>query len=310
MSDAKRILITGATGVVGTALLQHLRTSGYEVVALLGQKHCNLEDASDTQDAFNDARPDCVIHLAAAVYGLGGNITFPGDIFRRNMLINTNVIDASRKCGARKIVAMGTTAIYSDRARQPFEESDALVDVPHGSEFAYAYAKRAMLVQLECYQRQFGLDFAYAISTNVYGPHDRFDPTYGHVVPSLMWKFANAEKSETAVEVWGDGSPTRDFIYASDVAQGLGIMLEHGSGAYNLATGKAHTIRELVSIISQHFPDIEYRWDTSKPLGQKCRSYDITRLSQLGFKSQHTLEMGIRETVQWIRTHWDSIRTA
>lgn len=305
-----RILVTGASGVVGHALVGLLQKAGEVVIPVNGRADVDFESFTQTRALFRYVKPHLVYHLAGAVFGVGGNMAFPGDAIRRNLLINTHVIAAASELGARKIVAMGTTAIYGDAARQPFSENEALHGVPHESERAYAFAKRAMLVMLESYSQQFNLQFAYAIATNMYGAHDRFDARYGHVIPSLISKFAQAEKTPgESVEVWGDGSPTRDFLYAPDAATGLHLLMTEGEGAYNLATGHTHTIRQLVDVIAAQFPNVRYAWDVTKPNGQQIRSYDTSRIRNLGFSLRYDLAGGIAETIDWFRHNESEVRT-
>jgi GDP-L-fucose synthase len=304
----KRVLITGANGMVGQALLAELRKHPYDIRALAGRSDCDLLSGDHVHAVMQEFKPDEVYHLAAAVFGVGGNMKFPGEIFYRNTLMNLNVIEAARNAGATKIVAMGSAAIYADDLAQPMNEDDAMTGMPHDSEFGYAFSKRAMLVQLECYKQQYGLEYAYVIATNMYGPGDRFDPAHGHVVPSLIKKFLDAEKSGEKVEVWGNGSPTRDFLYAQDAAVGLHLIMQGGHGAINLASGSACPVRDLVEEIARNFPNVEYYWNPDRPLGQLKRSYDIDRLAALGFVAQFPLREGVKETVEWARAHADVLR--
>lgn len=305
-----RVLVTGASGVVGRAIVPLLRKAkDIDVIAIEGRGDLDLECFSDTQAVFRFIKPDHVIHLAGAVFGVGGNLKFPADSFRRNIMINCNVIECCREYSVKKIVAMGTTAIYSDEAAMPFKETDALKGEPHGSEYAYASAKRSMLVQLESYKKQYGMHFVYAIATNMYGPHDRFDARYGHVIPSLVQKFDLASKSGEVVEIWGDGTPTRDFLFSSDAAHAIATLLGYGDGAYNLASGNVCSIAELVDVISGCFPSVKYKWDTSKPLGQLRRDYNTSRLAALGFKPAYDLKAGIKETVNWYLANTSERRT-
>jgi GDP-L-fucose synthase len=295
-----KLLITGAGGMLGHAVLATLRRhKTYDVIPVLGREQVDLESECDTRALFRFVRPDLVIHLAAAVFGLGGNLKFPGEIYKRNIFINTNIVDASRNFGVRKLVVAGTTAIYSDIAPQPFREEDCLLGEPHHSEYAYATAKRAMLVQLNSYKEQYGMDFAYAVPTNMYGPHDRFDTEVGHVVPSLISKFLNSAASGGTVDVWGDGTPTRDFLYSYDAAAALILLLEKGSGLFNVASGTSHSIKELVETLQGLLPGVNVSWDKSKPLGQRRRSYNIEKLRRLGFDPQYQLAEGLRQTVAW-----------
>jgi GDP-L-fucose synthase len=208
----------------------------------------------------------------------------------------------------KKVVAMGSAAMYSDNLNQPMSESDALGGEPHGSEFAYAFAKRALLVQLMSYRQQFGIEYAFAIATNMYGPGDRFNTAYGHVVPSLLRKFIDARDTGDLVEVWGDGSPTRDFLYAVDAARALDLLMTHGSGTYNVASGTVHTIGDLVRSVASSFPTVKYYWNKDRPMGQMVRSYDISRLKALGFKPEYSLDEGIRETVNWLEKNRENLR--
>lgn len=302
-----RIVVTGASGVVGHALVTHLKAMGRDVVPLAGRADVNLESFDETLRIFEKHKPSEVYHIAGAVFGLGGNSAFPGDAYRRNVLINTHVVEASRLAGVKKIVAMGSAAMYADQEIPFFREEDVMKNLPHKSEQAYGFAKRGLLVQLEAYRQQFGLDFAFAIATNMYGPHDRFDPRYGHVIPSLITKFASAGPDDI-VEIWGDGSPTRDFLYAADAAKGLSLMMEKGEGPYNLATGQSVRIADLVTVLSELFPKTKYRWDTTKPLGQLARSYATDRLATLGFVPDFNLRQGLEETVRWFNANQDVIR--
>jgi GDP-L-fucose synthase len=303
-----RVLVTGAGGAVGVALVEYLRSNGEEVVVVSSRRDCDLEDGAATTAFFRAAKPTQVYHLAGAVFGLGGNTAFPGEAFRRNTLMNVNVIEASRLAGVTKVLGMGSAAIYADGIAQPMSERDALVGEPHASEYAYAFAKRGLLVQLESYNRQYGLDYVYAISTNLYGPHDRFNSDYGHVVPSLLTKFYDAEQNGATVEIWGDGSPTRDFLYSADAAKGLVLMMAEGQGAYNLASGHSRSIADLASAITRAFPTVRYVWDPSKPLGQLRRAYDISKLQGLGFQCDFSLESGLEATVAWIRGNAATLR--
>jgi GDP-L-fucose synthase len=304
-----RIIVTGASGVIGKALTQRLQESGADVHIIGGRKDCDLEDPASTNAFFQKVQPELVYHLAGAVFGVGGNTAFPGDAFRRNTLINVNVVEATRLAGARKIVAMGSAAIYADGLQQPMRAIDALKGEPHASEYAYAFAKRGLLVQLESYQKQFGLNYAYAISTNLYGPHDRFNADYGHVIPSLITKFEQARLDKTPVNVWGDGSPTRDFLYGADAAKGLTLMMEKGEGRYNLASGTSRSIKHLVEGLSKLYPDVEYAFDPTKPLGQLTRSYDVEAIQNLGFTCDYNLEAGLAQTVEWVRANLGNLRT-
>jgi GDP-L-fucose synthase len=300
-----RLLITGASGVVGRAFAARAALDPQiDVVALSGRDDGDLEQSQEARAIVRFVKPDAIVHLAAAVHGLGGNLKFPADVYRRNILINTHVLDACREFNVGKVVAMGTTAIYSDTVTIPFSETDCLLGEPHGSEYAYATAKRAMLVQLRSYSDQYGLKYAYAIATNMYGPHDRFDAENGHVVPSLISKFQSAQTSSDDVTIWGDGAPTRDFLYSDDAAEGLLLLLKLGEGTFNLATGHSRSIADLVEVLKRHYPGVTVKWDENKPRGQLKRSYSIERLTSLGYSPQYMLEDGIGKTIEWYRKNF------
>jgi GDP-L-fucose synthase len=305
-----RILITGAGGVLGSALRR--LTAEMEIEALLAptRTDCDLMDAKSVTALFTDFRPTIVLHLAGRVSGVQGNITFAGAAFYENAMINLNVVEAARLAGCRKVVAAGTTAIYSDAAPLPMKESDLWLGPPHGSEGPYGHAKRAMFAHLEAYAQQYGLDFGYMICTNLYGPNDRFDEVYGHVVPSLISRFHNAVQTQApSVTIWGDGSPTRDFLFADDAASAFLTVAAHGSGAYNTATGRSLPIRDLVEAVrtASGFQG-EILWDTDKPKGQLRRAYDVTRLSDLGWAPKFDLNAGVKATYDWFAQNTGSVR--
>lgn len=306
-----RVLVTGAGGMLGHSVISALeRWPGTDVVAISGRAEIDLEKDDESRAIVRFVRPNAIIHLAAAVFGLGGNLRYPADVYRSNVRINTNIIDAAHCFDVKKIVVAGTSAIYSDSAAMPFREEDCLLGEPHHSEYAYATAKRAMLVQLKSYEQQYGLNYAYAIATNMYGPHDRFDPAVGHVVPSLISKFLTAATSGGTVEVWGDGTPTRDFLHSFDAAEAILLLLKEGSGPYNVASGTTHTIKDLVKVLSDIFPDVAVSWNVDKPNGQRERDYNIDKLRKLGFSPKYNLVDGIRHTVNWCRGETRSYQLA
>ncbi len=298
-----KALVTGGTGLVGTALVAALRAAGDEVVAL-GRGDADLRDPAAADGVLARHRPEIVYHLASRVRGIMGNAGHQGDAFLDNVLINTNVIEAARKAGVRKVVAMGSAAIYADTVTLPMREGDAWAGPPHRSEAGYAHAKLAMLAMLEAYREQWGLDFAYCISTNLFGPHDRFDERHGHVIPSLISKFHRAMATGETVTVWGSGTPTRDFLHVGDAALALRQIGSAGSGAVNLASGESVSIRAVAELIA----DIagyrcEIVWDRSKPDGQMRRAYDVSRLRALGVVPGRALRDGLADTFAWFAAH-------
>ena len=304
-----KALITGASGLVGHALERELKFApGYDVV-VTPRPNIDLCDFAATRAFFVDARPEIVFHIAAKVGGLGGNIAAPGQFFYENVVINTNVIEAARLAGARKIVAMGSSACYSDSVPLPMSERAIWDGPPHGSEAPYAHAKRAMLAQLEAYNVQYGLDYAFCLATNMFGPFDKYDEQHGHVVPTLISKFHRAVGSGERIVVWGTGTPTRDFLYSKDVARFLRVIGASYTGSINLASGATVTIRELVEMlrrVSGYKGVIE--WDQTKPNGQELRRYDISKLKALRLAPKFDLETALDETYRWYEENIESVR--
>lgn len=235
-------LVTGASGLMGRALVDELKRTGCPQVISVSSSQVDLCDFHATQKLMEKHRPSIVYHLAARVSGIMGNLRAQGQGYFDNVRINTNVIEAARLSGARKIVGMGSAAVYSDLVRLPMIEEEVWIGPPHHSEAGYAHAKRGMLAQLEAYRDQYGLDYAFCIATNLFGPHDKFDEQCGHVLPSLISKFYRATKEATSVTVWGSGAPERDFLYVKDAASAMRLVGQSFSGAINLATGNAISI--------------------------------------------------------------------
>ncbi len=307
--SAERVLVTGAGGVLGTALLSALDG---RVGALRAptRADCDLLDEAAVEAVWRDFAPTVVFHLAGRVTGVQGNISFGGQAFYENAKINLNVVEVSRRVGARKVVAAGTTAIYSDLAPIPMREDDLWLGAPHGSEGPYGHAKRAMLAQLEAYKGQYGLDFGYLICTNLYGPGDRFDEVYGHVVPSLVSRFHRAKRENLpSITIWGDGTPTRDFLFAGDAAEAFIRVAERGSGAFNTATGKSVPIRTLVETLAEVSGyEGEIVWDVTKPKGQLVRGYDVSRITALDWEARVSLAEGLKRTYDWYGANLGSVR--
>ena len=306
---ADRILVTGAGGLVGSAVIAELESSGYSNVIGVTSSMVDLTDWATTRELIQSSRPDVVIHVAARVYGLMGNLENLGRVFTDNVRMNTNVIEGALLAGSRKVVAMGSAAIYSDEVPLPMREDDVWLGPPHYSEAPYAHAKRAMLAQLEAYKQMSGMEFAYCVSTNLFGPNDRFDEKWGHVVPSLVSKVHQAVQQGGPLVVWGSGKPTRDMLYSLDAARAIRLIAESGHGAINLATGESHTIREVVELLCQISGYTgEVVWDDSKPDGQRQRSYDVSKLAALGFTPTSTLADGLEATYEWYSANVERVR--
>lgn len=296
-----RILITGGTGLLGTALMLKLRQAGFTSCMALSSRDLDLLSFDATVRAFCDKfRPDYVYHLAGAVYGIGGNLREPGRIFLENTLINTHVVEASRRAGVRKIVAMGSICAYpSPPLSGALVEEEIFFGEPHPGERAYGQAKRAMLAQLEAYLAS-RLDYAFAISTNLYGPNDHFNLETGHVIPSLIRKFYEASKTGGDVVVWGDGQSKRDIMHSWDAAEALIAIMDQVTGRVNLATGRMLTIAEIAQILRNISGiDQKLKFDVSKPKGHEFPMINVDRLHATGFRPAFTAEHGLEHAYRW-----------
>jgi GDP-L-fucose synthase len=305
-----KILITGGSGLVGNALSERLKISGYTSVYSLSSKDCDLMNLENTLDLFMKIQPDVVFHLAAQVYGIMGNMKNKGMSFLRNTLINTHVIEASRQANVEKIVAMGSGCVYPyPSPGLPLSEHMVWQGEPHPSENSYAHSKRAMLAQLNAYSEDYKMKFAFVISGNLFGPHDKFDPDFGHVTPSLVRKFYEAKRDSARVNIWGNGSAKRDFMYSDDVADALMIIMDKIEGPVNMGSGNVSSIRNIVDILADYTGMVEkVDWDSSKPNGQDYREYELSKLKDAGFKAKVSLEEGLKKTYDWYVNNYANSR--
>ncbi len=301
MNKNDRILVSGAGGLVGSALVDKLREEGFENIIALKRSECDLIDTKAVFECFEKYQPMHVFHAAARVYGIMGNMKNQGVSFYDNCMINTNIIEASRRVGVTKITAMGTGAVYPfPSPGLPLKEDMIFFGRPHASECAYANAKRSMLAMLEAYQESYGLDWAYIVSCNLFGPRDKFDTTFGHVVPSLIKKFYEAKKNGTNVLVWGDGSSQRDFMYVKDMARVALLIMNEIDGAVNIGSGRIYSIQQIVNMLGEISDMIDrITWDSSKPNGQDYRAYDLGKITNAGFRCDYLIYEGLKETWDW-----------
>jgi GDP-L-fucose synthase len=310
MEKSSLILVTGAGGLVGTSLLSVLREEGFDNLLSPSSAEVDMRDPIQTHAYFLDKKPDYVFHLAARVYGIMGNMENKGLSYYENVMINTNVVEATRLAGCRKIVAMGSGAVYPyPPPNQYLQESDLWKGEPHPSEDSYAHSKRAMHVQLQAYKEQYGMKSVFAISGNLYGPNDKFDAAHGHVTPALVAKFHAAKQSGEKVSVWGDGSAIRDFTYSDDMARALLLVMQAGDGAINVGSGDVRPIKDVVDTIAEltGMTD-QITWDATKPNGQPFRAYALDKLFALGFKPKVSLRDGLKKTIDWYDQYSASAR--
>lgn len=301
------ILVTGCSGVLGVALLEALQERHKNVVGVRSAD-LDLADFDSTLQFFKSVRPRVVYHAAARVHGLMGNREFPCDVFTENARINTNAVEAARRAGCGKFIGVSTVAAYPDGLPFPIAEGSFWSGAPHKSEQAYAHAKRAMLAHLEACQAQYGMSFTYPIVTNLFGQHDRFDETHGHVIPSLISKFHRAAQEGGAVTVWGTGKAKRDFLYSKDAARAIVLAGEKAEGPINIVSGSTVPIRSVVEALARISGVDNVAWDASKPDGQLDRSFDIATLKSLGFTPSYSLDQGLEETYRWYAANFPNVR--
>ena len=297
-----KTLVTGGGGFVGSHLVERLEAGGHEV--FVGRRRdYDLTSMEDTKRLFADARPELVFHLAAEVGGIGANRANPGRYWYANLMMGAHVLEQSRLHDVRKLVVAGTVCAYPKHTPVPFREDELWNGFPEETNAPYGVAKKAVLVGGQAYREQYGLNTVYLLPANLYGPRDNFHPTNAHVIPDLIRKMVDASGE---VVLWGDGSPTREFLYVDDCVAGLALAAERYDGAepVNLGTGVETSIRELAETVADVTGfEGEIAWDTSMPNGQPRRSLDAGRArDHFGWTAQTPLREGLERTVAWYRS--------
>lgn len=300
----RRVVVTGGTGFLGGHLVKRLRAEGARVTAP-SSAECDLLRADQSERLLADS-PDFVFHLASRVGGIGANRRSPGEFFRDTLLMGLHVLEAARKAGVRRLVQVGTVCSYPKITAVPFREEDLWSGFPEETNAPYGIAKRSLIVGSRAYEQQYGLSSANVLLLNLYGENDHFEPESSHVIPALIRKCLEAQESGSGVvEVWGDGSPTRGFLYVEDAVTGLLLAALHApdSSPVNLGAPGEISIRELAALIGElaGFTG-EFRFDPSRPGGQPRRALDCSRAEKLfGFRAQTPLREGLRRTIDWYR---------
>jgi GDP-L-fucose synthase len=300
-----RILLTGGRGFLGGHILERLNALGADVLAP-SSAELDLRDGGAIQRYLAEHRPDLVIHAAAVVGGIGANRSSPGRFFYENALMGIQLIEQSRLSGVSKFVCLGTVCAYPKHTPVPFREEDLWNGYPEETNAPYGLAKKMLLVQLQAYRDEYGFNGIYLLPANLYGPRDNFDLTTSHVIPAMIRKFIDAaESGAPAVKLWGDGTPTREFLYVDDATDGiLAAAAEYdGSEPVNLGTGKMVSIAELAATLAEltgFAGSVE--WDPSLPGGQPRRQIDTTRARErFGFTARVELREGLKRTIDWYR---------
>ncbi len=306
--QSKRILVTGGAGFLGKQVVAQLEKAGAnpEKITIPRSRDCDLRIFEACQRAVSEQ--DIVIHLAAHVGGIGLNQVKPAELFYDNLMMGAQLIEAAYRVGVEKFVCVGTICAYPKFTPVPFQEDDLWNGYPEETNAPYGVAKKALLVQLQAYRQQYGFNGIYLLPVNLFGPEDNFDPLSSHVIPALVRKVYEAQLAGDAeIPVWGDGSPTREFLYSEDAARGIVMATQSFVGAepVNLGTNFEISIKDLTELICK-LMDFKGQlvWQTDKPNGQPRRCLDTQRArDEFGFSAQVSLEEGLRQTIAWYREH-------
>ena len=309
LNDAK-ILITGGHGFLGSFVVEELTRRGARRLSIPRHAELDLLERDAVRDYLARERPDAIVHLAAVVGGIGANRRHPGRFFYENLAMGLELIEAARLAGVKKVATVGTICAYPKFTPVPFREDDLWNGYPEETNAPYGIAKKALLVMGQAYRQEYGLNAIYLLPVNLYGPRDDFDPASSHVIPALIRKMIAArDRGDATVEVWGDGTPSREFIHARDAARGIVMALEgyDGEDPVNLGTGAEITIRALAEKIRAlvGFRG-ELAWNPSQPNGQPRRALDTSRAAErFGFRAEIGFDEGLAETVAWWEAHRD-----
>ena len=297
------MVVTGGAGFLGAFLVERLQANGADVFV---PRHADydLVQLQAVRDLLADAKPECVIHLAARVGGIGANLAHPGGFFYDNLMMGTQLLHEAWRTGVAKFVAIGTVCAYPKFAPIPFHEEDLWNGYPEETNAPYGLAKKMLLVQSQAYRQEYGYNSVFLLPVNLYGPRDNFNPDSSHVIPALIRKCLEARaRGDDEIVVWGDGSPTREFLYVEDAAEGIALAGERydGNDPVNLGSAFEISIKDLVGTIAR-LTGFEGRlvWDSSRPNGQPRRKLDVSRAeAAFGFRSSTSFDDGLRRTIDW-----------
>ena len=307
-----KVVLTGGAGFLGSFVVERLRARGARQVVVPRRSECDLVQGDAVRRLLAETRPDLVIHLAARVGGIGANRKNPGQYFYENLMMGVQLMHEAYKVGVKKLLAAATICAYPKECPVPFKETDLWNGYPEETNAPYGLAKKMLTVQSAAYRDQYGFNSVVVYPVNLYGPRDNFDLESSHVIPAMLRKFhtARLEKAREVV-LWGDGSPTREFLYVDDCAEGLLLAAEgyDSSDPVNLGSGEEITMRALAEKI-QRLVGFEgsVRWDTAKPNGQPRRQLDVSRArDRFGFQAKVKFDEGLGSTYRWMLEHWDRL---
>jgi GDP-L-fucose synthase len=303
MTQGATIYVAGHRGMVGSALVRRLQAGGYQNIVTRTRQELNLLDQAGVRAFLRQERPDFIFLAAAKVGGIHANNTYPADFLYQNLVIETNVIQAAREAGVERLMFLGSSCIYPRDCPQPIREDYLLTGSLESTNEAYAIAKIAGLKLCESYNRQYGTRYVSVMPTNLYGPNDNFDLATSHVVPALLRKIHEAKQANAAsVQIWGTGTPRREFLHVDDMADACVHLMERdvGSGLYNVGLGTDVSIRELAETLMRVIGyEGALAFDASKPDGTPRKLLDVTRLGALGWSAKRGFEAGLRDTYAW-----------
>ena len=304
----QRVIVTGGRGFLGRYVVQELEACGAAEIFPLGRSEYDLRSEVEVERMYRDLPATMLIHLAATVGGIGINREHPGSFFYDNLMMGALSVEHARRAGLEKAVIVGTICAYPKYTPVPFKEEDLWNGYPEETNAPYGIAKKVLLVQSQAYRQEYGFNSVYLLPVNLYGPNDNFDPASSHVIPALIKKIIDAQEAgDDQIVAWGDGSPTREFLYVEDAARGIIMAAEHynESEPVNLGSSNEISIRDLVELIATltGFAG-EIVWDASKPNGQPRRKLDVSRAKErFGFESQTDFHEGLKRTIEWYRAH-------
>ena len=303
-----KIVVTGGDGFLGTHVVEELRARGATDIVVPAFPSVDLREQAATRRLFESEKPDLVIHLAASVGGIGANQASPGTFFHDNMTMGLNLLEEARRAKTGKVVVAGTICAYPKFAPIPFREADLWNGYPEETNAPYGIAKKALLVMAQAYRQEFGCNFVMLFPVNLYGPRDNFDLQKSHVIPAMIRKFHEASvRGDAEAVLWGDGTPTREFLYVQDAARGFALAAERydDPDPVNLGAGFEISMKELAEKIARLMSfQGKIRWDTSKPNGQPRRKLDTSRAKErFGFEAEIGFEEGLKRTIEWFRSN-------